>query len=568
MTGPAAAISVLVCQVVNTHGLAALPIITVGVGALQLACGVANAGWLVKLTPIPVIAGFTTGVGVLISVGQLPRVLALPPAAADASAFEILRHVLAHAGAADPTSLAVAALSFAVVYTVPKLHKKAGGMATLAAVAAGTVAAPALASAGFGTVALVGPMPPLMLSDLLKLPSAADLMALLPTTVLVFALTSVESLLSCAAIDKMRPTSYKHDPSQELIGQGLANLAAGCCSGLPVTSVIARSTLNVQSGGQTRLPGALQGLATLGGLGALAPLIALVPMPALAAVLVNAASKMLWPPEIVHAVRVQRTDALPYGVTVLGMLTLGLAEGCILGVCTSLVFSGANWNQPQTAWLSFEPAQSVRTSLELYSAEKLYAMDKERLVRLVLSNYEKDLHFVMGSYVTPDDLDQTCPECGGEGILQVVMTSYTTPDNLDEGVECQTCGGSGVAPSATLPAVWWLNGPLNFLSVFRIAELVEAVKRSRPDHGRCIFDLHGCRALDLTGAEALLDGLSELQKDGVKVTLMNAPEEFQGALTACAGGGEQIDVYAQAAYALRRPVLPGRDLDLEAVLPR
>jgi len=212
VSGPAAAISVLVCQAVNTHGLAALPMITFGVGVLQLLMGFANAGWMVKFTPIPVIAGFTTGVGVLISVGQLPRVLALPTAGADASAFEILRHVVSNTGMADPVSFGVAAASFAVVYFLPKLHPKAGGMASLAAVGVGTATASALSSAGVGSVKLVGAMPPLAMGDLLRLPVATDLTALAPTILLLFTLTSVESLLSCTAIDKMRHTGYKHDP--------------------------------------------------------------------------------------------------------------------------------------------------------------------------------------------------------------------------------------------------------------------------------------------------------------------------------------------------------------------
>jgi len=277
---------------------------------------------------------------------------------------------------------------------------------------------------------------------------------------------------------------------------------------------------------------------------------------------VNLGSKMLTPPEIVHCVKVQRTDIMPYGVTVLGMLSLGLAEGCALGVFTSLIFSGANWNQPETAQLSFEPAASVRTSLQLYSADKLWEMEKERLIRLILNNYEKDLHQVMGSYVTPDDMEQTCPECGGEGMLQVVMSSYGTPDDLEGDHTCQTCDGMGVAPVMLLPAVWWLNGPVNFLSVFKIQTLMDAVRLQRPDHGRCIFDLHGCRALDLTGAEALLEGLEELRKDGIKVTLMNAPESFQGALTACAAAGD-VDVYRAGGQDLYSRPPPVRSYDLD-----
>jgi len=572
VTGCSPVMSVLVCQAINAHGLVAVPMITISVGALQLLSGLLNVGWLVKLTPIPVIAGFTTGVGVLIAVGQVPKVLGLPAAAADANAFEILRHTAMNAGMFDPLCLGVGAVTLAVANIVPRLHKKAGGVAALAAVGAGTATASALAASGVGTVKLVGAMPPMVLSELFCLPTACDLVSLAPTISLLYVLMSVESLLSATAVDKMRATSYKHDPSQELVGQGLANMATGCFSGMPVTSVIARSALNVQSGGQSRLPALGQGLLIIGGLNTMAPMLESVPMSALAAVLVNLGFRMMKPPEIVHCVRVQRTDIMPYGATVFGMLSMGLAEGCALGFVTSLVFSGANWNQPETAQLTYTPASSVRTSLELYDADKLWEMDKERLIRLIMGNYEKDVQSVMGSYVTPDDLemDNVCPACGGEGILQVTMTSYGTPDNLEEGENeklCPTCEGMGVTPVMNLPSVWWLNGPVNFLSVFRIAALMDEVRRDRPHHGRCIFDLHGCRALDLTGAEALLDGLEQLRKEDVKVTLMNAPESFQGALLACASAAD-VDVYRPGAFAdvARPPPVRHHELDLSKII--
>ena len=64
-------------------------------------------------------------------------------------------------------------------------------------------------------------------------------------TLAIYGLCCVESLLSCAALDKLRPQAYRHDPNQELVGQGLANLTSGAFGGLPVSAVIARSTLNV-----------------------------------------------------------------------------------------------------------------------------------------------------------------------------------------------------------------------------------------------------------------------------------------------------------------------------------
>ena len=70
-----AAISLLICEAVQTHGLGTLPFITLACGGLQLATGVVRGGGVAKYVPESVIAGFTTGIGVMILAGQLPKAL-------------------------------------------------------------------------------------------------------------------------------------------------------------------------------------------------------------------------------------------------------------------------------------------------------------------------------------------------------------------------------------------------------------------------------------------------------------------------------------------------------------
>ena len=77
------------------------------------------------------------------------------------------------------------------------------------------------------------------------------LSSLISPILMVFALASLESLLSAAAVDKLARNT-RHDPDQEFIGQGLANVGSALFGGIPVTGVIARSALNVQAGARTR----------------------------------------------------------------------------------------------------------------------------------------------------------------------------------------------------------------------------------------------------------------------------------------------------------------------------
>merc|ERR1711981_780791 len=122
VTGPAAAISLLVIGAVQQHGLEALPFITLGCGALQLASGATKLGVVAKLCPVSVIAGFTTGVGSLILTNQLPKALGMA-ALAGLNPIELLTFIGEHAAQhANPSSAALAIGTSAAMFYLPKLH--------------------------------------------------------------------------------------------------------------------------------------------------------------------------------------------------------------------------------------------------------------------------------------------------------------------------------------------------------------------------------------------------------------------------------------------------------------
>src|SRR5688572_31915111 len=79
VSGPAAAMAVLIAAVVEEHGLAALLVVGVGCGVLQIVTGVFGLGRFIRLVPLPVVEGFTAGIGAIILIGQLPRALGLTP---------------------------------------------------------------------------------------------------------------------------------------------------------------------------------------------------------------------------------------------------------------------------------------------------------------------------------------------------------------------------------------------------------------------------------------------------------------------------------------------------------
>lgn len=233
ITGPAAAISLLVVSSVEQHGLSALPLITLGCGALQVASGVTRIGAAAKLVPISVIAGFTTGVGTLILTGQLPKALGLA-APAGMNPMEALQFIGTNLPSISPAAAALAIGTSAAMYFLPKIHPKIPS--ALLAVGGATVATHTLGL----DVALIGNIPSGLEAfqfGVPMLPSVESIPSLSATIFLIYAMTSAESLLSCAALEKMKRTSYKHNPDQELVGQGLANVGSAFFMGMPVTSV-------------------------------------------------------------------------------------------------------------------------------------------------------------------------------------------------------------------------------------------------------------------------------------------------------------------------------------------
>ncbi|KAL3924567.1 MAG: hypothetical protein SGARI_006010, partial [Bacillariaceae sp.] len=152
VTGPAAAISLLVVGAVQAHGLEALPVITLGCGALQMASGMTKLGVVAKLVPVSVIAGFTTGVGTLILTGQLPKALGMT-APAGMNPIELMGFIGENAAAINPSAAALAVGTSAAMFMLPKIHAKMPS--ALVAVGGAT-----LATHAFGLdVSLIGNIP-------------------------------------------------------------------------------------------------------------------------------------------------------------------------------------------------------------------------------------------------------------------------------------------------------------------------------------------------------------------------------------------------------------------------
>ncbi len=141
-------------------------------------------------------------------------------------------------------------------------------------------------------VARIGNLPHSLPMPSLPTLSPQVVSALVTPAMAVAALAALESLLSARVADGMAPQLTRTNPDRELMGQGLANMAVGLFGGLPATGAIARTAVNVRTGGRTRLASVAHALVLLLIMVGLGPLVARIPMAALGGVLVMVASRM------------------------------------------------------------------------------------------------------------------------------------------------------------------------------------------------------------------------------------------------------------------------------------
>ncbi|MBI2394539.1 MAG: SulP family inorganic anion transporter [Deltaproteobacteria bacterium] len=327
VTGPAAAMVPLCYEIVQRHGARGLVVAAFLAGAMQVALGLARIGRLVQSIPVSVVAGFMSGIGLLILGGQLPRMLGLPT---EIKTLAAVAKDPALLGAARPAAILVGAAVLAGMLLLPRISKKLP--AALLALAGATVAVVAFGVA----MPSVGAIPRGIPAPQLPPVFSVDLVAILPEAFALTALASIESLLSAVAVDAMAKTP-RHNSDQELVGQGLANMVSALFGGLPVTGVIVRSSVAVQSGGKTRMTPIVHAVALLGIMLVAAPVVARVPIAALAGLLVFIGLRLLEWRELRKMWSISRFEAFVFLATMAGIVLFDFIDGVMIGVVLALV---------------------------------------------------------------------------------------------------------------------------------------------------------------------------------------------------------------------------------------
>ena len=333
ISGPTGAMTAILIPLSIKFGMQGIFAAGALAGVLLLIAGLLRLGKLVYYLPAPVIVGFTSGIAVIIALGQMENLFGVTSTGADT--LGRFWGIFANGFAPNWFALAIGLLSIAIILLWPQRFaaKFPGSLAAVLATAA-------IAFAFRLPVALVGDIPRTLVHESrLTIPAllSSHLDVIMVPALSIAALGMIESLLCGVAGGRMKGEKLNSD--RELIAQGIGNILLPFLGGVPATAAIARSSVAIKSGGRTRLTGVLQGVILLLSMFLLAPLMSRIPLASLAGVLIMTAWRMNeW-----HSIRYIFGRKFRWGaakflitmvVTVAFDLTIAIAVGVAFAVIT------------------------------------------------------------------------------------------------------------------------------------------------------------------------------------------------------------------------------------------
>lgn len=292
-------------------------------GVFQILFGVARLGGYIRLVPYPVVSGFMSGIGAIIIILQIGRLVGGEPPGDTVSALIYFPQALSQI---DLSAVLIGAITLLVVFYWPKEYGKYLPSPLAALIVCTPLAlllpgAPVLGDIPTGLPALQ--MPVLERESLRIIVEAALILA---------ALGAIDSLLTSLVVDNV--TRTRHDSNRELIGQGIGNTLAGLFGGVAGAGATMRTLVNIRTGGRTQISGMVHALVLLAIVLGLGPLAAKIPHAALAGILVKVGWDIIDWRYLKSAHRGPRWDlalmVLVLGLTVFVDLITAVAVGVVL----------------------------------------------------------------------------------------------------------------------------------------------------------------------------------------------------------------------------------------------
>lgn len=357
VSGPAAGLTAIVLTAITSLGSFEVFLTAVVLaGIFQLVLGLIKAGSVADYFPGSVVEGMLAGIGVIIFLKQLPHAVGYDRdtegdmAFAEkggsntfSSLFDMLDYI-------HPSAVVLAAVSLAILITWDKvavLKKMKLLPAALVVVVVGIVLQQALSSLGGDWMLQAEHLVTLpvlqSVADLGKVITLPDFSAIGQKEVWIVAATlaivaSLETLLCIEAGDNMDPHKRYTNPNRELLAQGVGNALSGLIGGLPMTSVVVRTTANITSGARTKMSAILHGLFLLVCVLAIPGILNKIPLASLAAILLMIGYKLAHPSKIFHFYKQGKYQFFPFAVTLLSVVLTDLLTGVAIGLGLSLLY--------------------------------------------------------------------------------------------------------------------------------------------------------------------------------------------------------------------------------------
>ncbi|MEM1347794.1 MAG: solute carrier family 26 protein [Myxococcota bacterium] len=361
--GPVAMVSLLVATGVGAVAeagtqeyVAMAVLLSLMVGVMQFVMGVAKLGFLANFLSHPVISGFTSAAALIIGFSQLKHLMGVSLPRTH-RVHEVLWQALLRAGETNLITLgmgvgAVAAL--VVLKSVRPMWPRA-----LVVVALGTLATWGLGLAELG-VKIVGEVPAGLPSPALPVWDVDALERMLPIAATIALVGFMESISVAKAVATKK--GYEINADKELVGLGLANVAGAMFQAYPVTGGFSRTAVNANAGATSPMASLVTAAVIAISLLFFTPLFYFLPQTVLAAIIMTAVFGLIDTHEVAHLWKVKRSDLALLGLTFFATLGLGIEQGILLGVGTSMLWFVVRTTRPHTAILGRVPVEDDYTN--------------------------------------------------------------------------------------------------------------------------------------------------------------------------------------------------------------
>lgn len=456
VSGPAAGLTAIVAAQVVALGSFETFLLAVMVGGvIQIGLGLARAGSLSAFFPSSVIKGLLAAIGVILVLKQIPHVLGHDTDPEGEMSFSqpdhenTLTEIYAMLSDLHPGAAVIGLLSIALLIVWGKipLLKKSIFPAPLVVVLLG-IGLSQMFKLWFGGWEIeASHLVQVPVSNglgefvgFLRLPDFSQWSnpAVYTAGLTIAIVASLETLLNLEAIDKIDPKQRSSPSSRELVAQGIGNMLVGLIGGIPVTSVIVRSSVNINAGGQTKLAAIVHGLLLLVSVMFLPVWLNMIPLSCLAAILLVTGLKLASPVLVRQMWNEGRYQFLPFVLTVVSIVLTDLLIGIGIGLAISLAFIlRSNIRRPLRSIVERHLGGDV---LHVELANQVSFLNRGALDQ-VFNSIPRGGHLLLDAlntvYIDPDILsmirdfkEQTAPIRGVQVSLRGFRDKYNLQDEI------------------------------------------------------------------------------------------------------------------------------------------